>query len=44
MLWRHRIVDMHSHLGVDSLPGLVGSGDTNSFKGYFFVKSYLALG
>ncbi len=28
-----RIVDMHSHLGVDSLPELTGSGDTNSLKG-----------
>ncbi|KAF8664372.1 hypothetical protein AX16_000743 [Volvariella volvacea WC 439] len=27
------IVDMHSHLGVDSVPGLKGSDDTNSFKG-----------
>lgn len=27
------IVDMHSHLGVDSLPFLAGSSDTNSLKG-----------
>ncbi|KAF8897047.1 hypothetical protein CPB84DRAFT_1836987 [Gymnopilus junonius] len=27
------IVDMHSHLGVDSVPELRGSGDTNSLKG-----------
>lgn len=28
-----RIVDMHSHLGVDSAPELRGSDDTNSLKG-----------
>ena len=28
-----RIVDMHSHLGVDSAPALRGSDDTNSLKG-----------
>ena len=28
-----RIVDMHSHLGVDSVPALRGSDDTNSLKG-----------
>lgn len=27
------IVDMHSHLGVDSAPSLAGSSDTNSLKG-----------
>ncbi|GLB37488.1 putative carbohydrate esterase family 9 protein [Lyophyllum shimeji] len=27
------IVDMHSHLGVDSVPALKGSDDTNSLKG-----------
>ncbi|PPQ65659.1 hypothetical protein CVT26_000291 [Gymnopilus dilepis] len=27
------IVDMHSHLGVDSVPALRGSSDTNSLKG-----------
>ena len=27
------IVDMHSHLGVDSVPELDGSDDTNSVKG-----------
>ncbi|KAG6903044.1 hypothetical protein C0995_007477 [Termitomyces sp. Mi166 len=27
------IVDMHSHLGVDSAPSLNGADDTNSFKG-----------
>ncbi|KAG6372339.1 carbohydrate esterase family 9 protein [Boletus reticuloceps] len=27
------IVDMHSHLGVDSVPELSGAGDTNSYKG-----------
>ncbi|TEB38238.1 composite domain of metallo-dependent hydrolase [Coprinellus micaceus] len=27
------IVDMHSHLGVDSAPELQGADDTNSFKG-----------
>ncbi|KAI9569587.1 composite domain of metallo-dependent hydrolase [Boletus coccyginus] len=27
------IVDMHSHLGMDSLPQLSGSSDTNSLKG-----------
>lgn len=27
------IVDMHSHLGVDSLPDLAGTRDTNSRKG-----------
>jgi hypothetical protein len=29
----HRIVDMHSHLGVDSAPSLSGSADTNSVWG-----------
>ena len=29
----HRIVDMHSHLGVDSLPALSGASDTNSVWG-----------
>lgn len=32
---------MHSHLGVDSVPELSGAGDTNSYKGYLFVKLYL---
>ena len=27
------IVDLHSHLGVDSAPYLLGSDDTNSLKG-----------
>ncbi|KAF9523733.1 carbohydrate esterase family 9 protein [Crepidotus variabilis] len=27
------IVDVHSHIGVDSIPELKGSDDTNSFKG-----------
>jgi imidazolonepropionase-like amidohydrolase len=27
------IVDLHSHLGVDSAPGLEGASDTNSLKG-----------
>jgi imidazolonepropionase-like amidohydrolase len=27
------IVDLHSHLGVDSAPSLSGASDTNSFKG-----------
>jgi hypothetical protein len=27
------IVDLHSHLGVDSIPALKGSSDTNSLKG-----------
>lgn len=29
----YRIVDMHSHLAVDSSPGLRGSSDGNSFHG-----------
>ncbi|KAJ7220031.1 hypothetical protein GGX14DRAFT_585165, partial [Mycena pura] len=33
------IVDMHSHLGVESSPGLNGAGDGNSFKG--LVLPYL---
>lgn len=28
-----RIVDLHSHLGVDSAPYLSGASDTNSLKG-----------
>ena len=28
-----RIVDIHSHLGVDSAPELKGAADTNSLKG-----------
>ena len=27
------IVDLHSHLGVDSVPELAGTRDTNSFRG-----------
>lgn len=27
------IVDLHSHLGVDSSPALKGADDTNSYKG-----------
>lgn len=44
MLLRHRIVDMHSHLGVDNVPELTGAADTNSYKGYsaFFVDFYFA--
>lgn len=33
MLSRHRIVDMHSHIGAGSSPALDGAEDTNSFKG-----------
>lgn len=29
----YRIVDLHSHLGVDSSPELSGADDTNSLKG-----------
>lgn len=44
MLLRHRIVDMHSHLGVNSVPKLGGARDLNSHKGCFFVESYFGTG
>jgi imidazolonepropionase-like amidohydrolase len=32
-IYEFRIVDLHSHLGVDSAPSLRGASDTNSLKG-----------
>lgn len=32
-IFSHSIIDVHSHLGVESSPGLQGAGDGNSLKG-----------